>query len=446
MGLVPFRLVTRILDTCVKVNRMENQKQAWRFILEGKLAERSRSAIEDILVELQKPEHRPKTISLASGQAGRAIVYHYLGQARQDPALVAQAEEWLDTAAVGLQEGVHGPSLYSGFTGLAWAFQHIRGFQEDDPLKDLDESLIEFLEHSPWTGDYDLIIGLVGYGVYGLERLPYDSGRALLERVLDRLDEIKVQKPQGLTWHTSPQLLPTWQREINPDGYYNLGLAHGVPAVIALLGLIHQAGIQRDRTLALLEGAVNWLLAQRQPEGSGSSFGTLVPTGRTVVEEHSPSRIAWCYGDLGLSVALLLAARSVGRDDWEARALEIARYAANRPMEHASDRDGGICHGAAGNAHLFNRLYQATNEALFKEAALRWFDRLFLHCVAGRGIAGFAAFHPSMPGDFREDPWVTETELLEGVAGIALCLQAGLGGPVPDWDTFLLTHLPPRHI
>lgn len=423
---------------------MKNQNQNWRPILEGELAERCRSAVGDIIAELQKPEHRAQSIGLASGQAGRAVYCHYLGPARQDKALESQAEKWLSAAAEALQNGVHSPSLYSGFAGLAWAFQHIQGPQEEDSLIDIDQSLIEFLETSPWTGDYDLIIGLVGFGVYGLERLPAASGRALLDRVLDRLDETKVQMAAGLTWHTSPGLLPPWQRELSPEGYYNLGLAHGVPGVIALLGLMHQAGIQPERTLTLLDGTVRWLLAQRRPEDFGSCFETVVPVGSAAGQDATPSRIAWCYGDLGLSVALLLAARSVSRKDWEAEALGIVRLAAQRPMEVAGDRDGGICHGAAGNAHLFNRLYQATGESLFKEAALRWFERLFSHRVDGRGIAGFAAFHPPMPGEAREDPWTAETGLLEGASGIALCLQAGLGGPAPDWDRFLLTQIPPQ--
>lgn len=418
--------------------------QNWQPILTGELAECCRSVVDDILAELQKPEHRSQGIGLASGQAGLAVFCHYLGLARRDQALESQAGEWLDAAAQGLQEGVHGPSLYSGFTGLAWAFEHIQWPQEEDSLSDIDESLMEFLDRSPWTGDFDLIVGLVGFGVYALERLPRAGARAMLDRVLDRLDEIKVEMPEGLTWHTAPMLLPPWQREINPEGYYNLGLAHGVPAVIALLGLMHGRGIQPDRTLALLEGTVRWLLAQRHPVGASSCFGSVVPVGSKSAEDKAPSRIAWCYGDLGLSVALLLASRSVGRMDWEAEALDIARHAARQPMELGGDRDGGICHGTAGNAHLFNRVYHATGEALFKEAALRWFERLFSHRVEGRGIAGFAAYHPPMPDETRDDPWMTETGLLEGAAGIALCLQAGLGGPVPDWDRFLLTHLPPR--
>ncbi len=43
-------------------------------------------------------------------------------------------------------------------------------------------------------------------------------------------------RDEGVTWHTAPELLVTWQREQAPTGYYNLGVAHGVPGAIAMRG------------------------------------------------------------------------------------------------------------------------------------------------------------------------------------------------------------------
>ena len=42
--------------------------------------------------------------------------------------------------------------------------------------------------------DYDLIIGLVGIGVYALERLPRTSARECIELIVDRLDETAVRR------------------------------------------------------------------------------------------------------------------------------------------------------------------------------------------------------------------------------------------------------------
>ena len=86
----------------------------------------------------------------------------------------------------------------------------------------------------------------------------------MLEKVLARLDETKVEREGAYTWHTAPALLPAWQRELNPKGYYNLGLAHGVPGVLVLLARAWAAGIQPHLSGPLLAGGMSWLLAQQQ--------------------------------------------------------------------------------------------------------------------------------------------------------------------------------------
>jgi hypothetical protein len=46
----------------------------------------------------------------------------------------------------------------------------------------------------------------------------------------------------------------------------------------------------------MLDGAVAWLLAQRLP-GAGAAFPSYVGAGI----DPRPTRLAWCYGDLGLA-------------------------------------------------------------------------------------------------------------------------------------------------
>src|SRR5262249_12379647 len=157
-------------------------------------------------------------------------------------------------------------------------------------------------------------------------------------------------------------------RPHSPHGYYNLGLAHGVPGVIALLGAACAAGVGVATARPLLDGAVRWLLAQQEPDGAGFSY--CIQPGAS--HPRSP-RLAWCYGDPGVAAAVLLAARCVGELAWEREALAVALRAAARPPDQAGVQDAGLCHGAAGLGHLFNRLYQATGEPRLAEAACFWF-------------------------------------------------------------------------
>jgi hypothetical protein len=50
--------------------------------------------------------------------------------------------------------------------------------------------------------------------------------------------------------HTDAAALPAWQRERAPASYYNLGVAHGIPGVIAFLAA-HTTTVPADTIKAV---------------------------------------------------------------------------------------------------------------------------------------------------------------------------------------------------
>jgi hypothetical protein len=419
----------------------------WSPLLDGELRERALEAVHAIANSLRAGEFPPDSFprgeveaaSLEGGRAGLGVFFAYLAQAGLASRGFEIAERFLGEAAETLAAADMTPSLYEGFTGVAWATEHLAGrlFESggEDPNEVIDEALRGYVTQSPWADHYDLVAGLVGIGVYALERLPRRVAREILIRVIERLDETAERNDEGITWLTPPELLPDWQRKLCPKGYYNLGLAHGVPGVIALLGGACAAGIAKKVAGPLLEGAVRWLLAQRLSLGAGSSFSSWTGPGI----ERAPVRSAWCYGDPGIAAALHCAARGAGEPAWEREALAVARRAADRPPEQAGVRDAGLCHGAAGLGHVFNRICQGIGDSRLAEAGRWWFGRTLEMRQPGRGIAGFAASHPQKDGT---ESWVADPDILTGAAGIALALLAATTPIAPEWDQMLLVSIP----
>ena len=72
---------------------------------------------------------------------------------------------------------------------------------EEDLNEEIDAVLRQHLSQTPWRHEYDLVGGLVGYGVYALERLPRPSAVACLELVVERLAEIARPRAGGIAWH-----------------------------------------------------------------------------------------------------------------------------------------------------------------------------------------------------------------------------------------------------
>jgi hypothetical protein len=102
--------------------------------------------------------------------------------------------------------------------------------------------------------------------------------------------------------------------------------------------------------------------------------------------------------------------------------------------------DAGLCHGAAGLGHLFNRLFQATGEPVLAEAARFWLEQALALRRPGRGFGGYEA---RIRGGDGAPTWVAEPGLLTGAAGIALALLAATAPVEPAWDRFLLVAVPP---
>jgi hypothetical protein len=414
------------------------EPETWRPLLEGNEAEQAWQAVLEVAAALRGPmtARLAADPTVASGNAGIALFYSYLAQALADDVWADAAVSAFDRMVEAVPDAPLLPGLWSGLLGVGWTAEHLRGRlfatgdeegeEEDDDAAAIDEALWTALRQRS-KGEYDLIRGFVGMGVYAAERLPRPRARESLLLLLVHLFNHVERGPAGGTWHTPPELLPPSHRELYPRGYYNLGMAHGVPGVIALLGSLAAAGLLDGQSRPLLDGAVDWLLAQELPAGAVSRFPSFAGPG--IAPE--PSRLAWCYGDPGVAVALLGAARGAGNADWEREALRVALAAAEREPASSGVVDAGLCHGAAGVGHLFNRLWQATGEERLAAAARAWFRRTLDLRRPGEGTGGFSAWNP-------EKGWEADPSLLTGAAGIAVALLAAISPLAPEWDRLFL--------
>jgi lantibiotic biosynthesis protein len=418
----------------------------WKPILTGAQAEQATEAIHaiaDCLADSFPPEpedpHAASAarVSLESGRPGLALFYAYLDRAglgggEAAARLLGGGLERLGAVDMGV-------SLCSGLAGVGWGAAHLARLgvlAGPDPaaihrhVETRVRAEIDRLATSDGAVNYDLLFGVVGLGVYALERPPEPDGVALLERVVARLDARAERQTVGITWWTPPTL--TYDQDAFPNGWYNLGAAHGVPGVIALLGLACRAGVATDRARLLLDGAVSWMLARRLPTAARSVFPAWVGTG----VEARPSRLAWCYGDLGLAAALLVAARAVSELSWERAAIEVALHAARRSADQSGVVDAPICHGAIGVGHVFNRIYQATGERALGEAARFWLERGLAMRRPGGKLGGF--YSVTAGSDATIARRVAYRGILNGAAGIGLALLAATTEVEPEWDRLLL--------
>lgn len=355
----------------------------WKPILDGELAERADEAIRRIAVALA-----PATSVVAAPTL--ALWWAYAADR------IAGTDTAYDAATTALLERIatDGGSiaLHGGLAGAAFTLAHITDHAADEILDAFDRRFAALI---PALDEVELAGGLAGLAIYLLERPDSAIARTALAALVDRLGALAVTTGAGIAWER-----------------YDCGVPHGVPGVLVALGRIAAVPAAPPLAGVLCERATRWLRSHRSDDPL-ARFPTRVEGGRAIGRPPS----AWCYGDPGIAVAGWNTAVCTGVpiDEWHALALEIAaRSDADARVEGA-----GLCHGAIGLAHLFNRCFQASGDPRLRDAARRWF---------ATGLA--------MPHDVSAD-------LIIGAPGIGLALLAATSAVEPAWDRLLGCDIPP---
>ena len=320
-------------------------------------------------------------------------------------------------------------SLSEGLTGVGWFLEYINQAQLDDYnpelCEDIDDVMTNTLAITPWNGEIEMVSGLAGLSVYGAKRLHKTEQTIFYEKLIGHFEALATQSSdQTITWSQprhSAYRIDTKNRERTE---FNLGLAHGIPGIIASLLPALMIPSLFERTKTLLVQSCDWLLQQQLDSNESMS---LFPSSS---HAKSSSRLGWCYGDLTIALTLYRVGKALGIKKYLNVAEKISLHSSNRGQEEAFVKDTGICHGSAGLALIFNLLYNESGNKELMFASNKWLD-FTLKVYDERGLEGFYRLSGDN-GKLNEC-----TGFLEGYAGIGLCLVALVEGKA-DWTDCLL--------
>ena len=404
------------------------KQDRWCATVSGELSAKVRASIEEIASCLRRVMEEPEKIGpdLAYGLPGIALFFHYHWLGINDPTSKELAVHAAHLTAARCEDVPLGPGLYEGLAGVGWTVAHL-GLSDSIDLDELDSALRQYLSSPLTWGTFDLISGIVGLGVYGLERFKTTGDPRLVQLAIDRLWGTCLKGPDGvMTWPDTPT---EEKRKEFPKGRFDMGIAHGTPGVVAFLSSAHGVLPEDPCLIEMLDGAVAWLLKYRQPGGPKTScFWNQVPPAPNEV-----SRSAWCYGDPGVAMTLVRAAGLVP-DRLMNQGVEVARAAALRQLSDSGVVDAGLCHGSSGLALIFHRLFQRTDEDLLCLTSNRWIEETLELRIPGGGLAGYREWVPDGDGT---GTWKTGVGFLTGAAGVGLSLLASVTDVEPLWDRVL---------
>jgi len=399
-----------------------------------------KSILEKKLIEihhiLESNYHKEKDIGALSGLSGISLFYFYYSKY-----LNIDSDIGLDIISNCIDKintNYDYPTFCTGIAGLAWVCDHLEKekfieIDNDILLSGFDDYLYKAMINDFKKNNYDFLHGGIGYAFYFLTRYENTSSKRLKNKYQDILLEViyylrKLSEKEGENKIKWASII---DRDTNEQGY-NLSLSHGMSSIIGILTKLHEKESFKEATSPLLKGAINYILSFKNLEEKDVSvFPDTIP--RTDKKLDYNSRLAWCYGDLGIGIRLWFAAKTLNNEELKATAISILKHTALRvDKKETKVLDASICHGSYGNAQIFNRMYKETNIKEFKTATNFWIQDGINKAIHKDGYAGYK----QLKGN--KGNWESETNLLEGVAGIGLVIIDYLSDFDSNWDTCLM--------
>jgi lantibiotic biosynthesis protein len=374
---------------------------------------------------------------LAGGDIGLAVLAAALEECHP-------GEGWGEAGISCLQKAVasatsRDASLYSGLAGLAYAghlLDRSDGFglrvsEKVEPvlLRRTAQQVeaVRAITRRDSTSVFDLISGLTGQCVYLLSAASGAAQAAGQEAISALVWLLRPGGDEGLHWACAP---PGRRAGRASAVSLNLGLAHGMPGVLALLSIAELSGRSAPGALEAVEWNAGWLLRNITDD----SYGPNWPAMRDL--EPQPTRpyprAAWCYGAAGLGRALMLAADALGDRPLKATGASLLVTSYRRLAHSLVQAGAGFCHGLSGVLYL---LAQAAAD--YPSAALeRARSALLGHLISMYDDdLKFGFSFPAVDNPARDSQ---HPGLLTGAAGVALALmKAATGRPLGSDRVFL---------
>ena len=389
----------------------------------------------DSIVKLQYI--KDPNIGALAGLSGLSLFQFYYAKYLDDDTNSDLGLSIISEALSRVNKGYNFPTFCTGIAGTGWVLDHLEqeNFLEvgaDALLPDLDGYLYTRMVSNMQNGYYDYLHGAIGYGYYFLNRFKNTKSIDLKAYYKKALLEF-IELLAGFSEKEGDKI--KWISEVGVEvktKVYNFGLSHGMSSIVGFLARLQAHEDFKEHTDPLLKGGINYILKYKNTNKEAYSMfpNSITPDG----ECSDKSRVAWCYGDLGIGLQLWHASKVLKDEALSNIALDILKHTARRrTLEKTSVLDAGICHGSFGNVQVFGRMFKETNEPIFKEATDYWLQDGLDKAIHKDGFAGYKQWRGT-----EEEKWKNNSSLLEGVAGIGLTIIDYLSGFESNWDECLM--------
>ncbi len=391
---------------------------------------------EVLLKQLLKEtiEHRTfQPVNLLAGDSGILFLLAYYGEYTNNMMYLDKAEELIAGSFqhINEQEAFSDLSFSSGICGLLWAIRslaHSKHIQID--MEETEGALHPLLYQHMITqveaGNFDYLHGALGLAGYFLEFKP-NNYRQYLEHFNELL--INLAQTEGAADELFYFSYVLDKKNTGHKKVKNFSLSHGMASILYYLqNCLRDPYLQSKNTEVCLRKLINFYLRR---QNNPLEYNCYYPSWIEEGDYAKTSRLAWCYGDLGIALSFYLCAEVLKDNELKNHSLAIFDHTLQRrDLKAESVNDAALCHGSSGIAKMYNSIHELSKEPRYKEGADYWLQATLDFSIHEDGIAGFKMH--------ETNGWVNKYGLLEGTCGVGLVLLESLTGKQLHWGKLLM--------
>lgn len=325
-----------------------------------------------------------KGAGLVDGFAGVSLLYLEAFHKEQDEKHYSKALGYLKLAlAKESVSKIYTPFLFGGSLGVTWVLNQFLRVENSSAFQaqlqtraTSNKGLVKYLERE---GRYELLSGAVGIGV-----LAKSLGDAeLLSEVLDYLEKFLVSDEEydGHFFYKSLEdTSKIWRSDAQLKNRINTGLSHGISGVLLFLNELDD-----PRAIKIQDALAETLIYLNQRKKT-KALPSYFP------DNEEPKQNSWCYGDMGIGLAL--SAYGVRRHNSEALKAGTEIFLRGRMLfQEQKHKSLCLCHGISTVKLMLVKFNKLTNSSLVlseeEEAKLdsKYSNHAFITGDAGRLLA-----------------------------------------------------------
>jgi hypothetical protein len=382
---------------------------------------------------LKSCSHTQSDLSLYGGVAGEALFLCYYIEYIAKNEIIEEAFEKKTIFLAENNVNITNDTFCNGKVGVSWLFSFLHKkniiYTEDkkilcdDIYIDVKKASLKMLEE----GNYDFLHGSIGLFYY----LLYNSAEksfiddCYYENYIGQLEKLQVDSKYGI-------YVPNkfFSKDEIEKYSINLGLSHGIPSIVKVLLEVFKKGVAKELTKTIAFNLIDCMLSCMNIDTSVSYFPSAIDISSK--QTSSPSRLAWCYGDLGVAYVIYQAGETFEDNYLKNLAIEILEASTKRKdVKDTKLFDFGLCHGVAGVTHIYYKVWQITKLPVFKRANEYWLSQLLLPAADNNFVPYYEKYYPP------NRTFMKSHSFLEGAVGIAMVLLSYTTENT-DWDYCLM--------